>query len=233
MHFAGAHRRGAGSLVLVVTAATKNHYFLCYNKLMNEIHKTIEDFKHMDLNLSRYEAWQMWVVGGIGLALMLVGYKIKKAAFFVIWFLLGYIGTGYLMPIINNAWADVANSSFWQSLIPILGGLLLGLMGFMIEKICLGGAVFGLSLLMTAQYFGTEIQAMAIGGIVGAVLAGVAVMMMKPATIIATSVAGGYALTLAILALAPELNGETLFWPMVIGFGAFGSIVQFISCKHD
>lgn len=200
---------------------------------MNEVHKTIEDFKNMDLNLSHYETWQMWVVGGIGLALMLVGYKIKKAAFFAIWFLLGYVGTGYLMPIINGASADIAGSSFWQGLIPILGGLLLGLMGFMIEKICLGGAVFGLSLLMTAQYFGTEIQTMAIGGIVGAVLAGFAVMMMKPATILATSIAGGYALTLAILALAPQVDGETWFWPMIIGFGALGALVQFWTCRHD
>ena len=193
----------------------------------------INEAKKIDLDLTHYEQWQMWVVGGVGLALMLVGYKIKKAAFFVIWFLLGYIATGYLMPIINGAVAEIANSSLWQSLLPIAGGLLLALMGFMVEKICLGGVVFGLTLMMTAQYFGTEIQAMAIGGIIGAVLAGVAVMMMKPATIIATSVAGGYALTLAILALAPELDGGMLFWPMILGFSAFGSIVQFISCRRD
>lgn len=200
---------------------------------LTQVNKTIEEFKHMDLDLTHYETWQMWAVGGAGLALMLIGYKIKKIAFFVIWFLLGYIASGYLLPIINSALPEVAESNFWQGLIPILGGLLLGLMGFMIEKICLGGAVFGLTLLMTAQYFGTEIQTMVIGGIIGAVLGGVAVMMMKPATIIATSIAGGYALTLAILALAPELDAETWFWPMIVGFGALGSLIQFISCKHD
>lgn len=209
---------------------------MCYNKLMEnltQVNKTIEEFKHMDLDLTHYETWQMWAVGGAGLALMLIGYKIKKIAFFIIWFLLGYIASGYLLPIINSALSEVAESNFWQGLIPILGGLLLGLMGFMIEKICLGGVVFGLTLLMTAQYFGTEIQTMVIGGIIGAVLGGVAVMMMKPATIIATSIAGGYALTLAILALAPELDAETWFWPMIVGFGALGSLIQFISCKHD
>lgn len=200
---------------------------------LTQVNKTIEEFKHMDLDLTHYETWQMWAVGGAGLALMLIGYKIKKIAFFIIWFLLGYIASGYLLPIINGALPEVAESNFWQGLIPILGGLLLGLMGFMIEKICLGGAVFGLTLLMTAQYFGTEIQTMVIGGIIGAVLGGVAVMMMKPATIIATSIAGGYALTLAILALAPELDAETWFWPMIVGFGALGSLIQFISCKHD
>ena len=193
----------------------------------------IKHAKEITIDLDRYEDWQMWIIGGIGLALMLVGYRIKKAAFFIIWFLLGYIGTGYLMPIINTAMGEVADSVFWQSLIPIIGGLLLALMGFMIEKICLGGVVFGLTLMMTAQYFGTEIQAMAIGGIVGAILAGIAVMAMKPATIVATSVAGGYALTLAILALVPDLSGEALFWPMILGFGALGTIVQSINCRHD
>lgn len=200
---------------------------------MNNINTVIEDFKNARLNLSGYEDWQMWIVGGVGLALMLIGYKIKKAAFFVIWFLLGYIATGYLMPIINSSWADVANSSFWQGLIPLLGGLLLGLMGFMIEKIALGGICFGLTLMMTAQYFGTEIQTMVIGGVVGAVLAGVSVMMIKPATIVATSVGGAYALTLAVLKIGTGIDGEMAFWPMIIGFSALGTIVQFISCKHD
>ncbi|MBO7657278.1 hypothetical protein J6S55_01360 [Candidatus Saccharibacteria bacterium] len=194
--------------------------------IMNEI-------KKVDLDLSHYEQWQMWAVGGAGLLLLFLGYKIKKIAFFIVWFLLGYILTGYLMPIINGAVAEIANSDLWQNLLPIAGGLLLALMGFMVEKVCIGGAVFGLALMMTAQYFGTEIQTMAIGGVVGVVLAGFAVMMLKPATIIATSVAGGYALTLAILALAPDLDKEMLFWPMILGFSALGSFVQFLTTRHD
>lgn len=193
----------------------------------------VEKVKNIDLDLSHYEQWQMWVVGGAGLALMLVGYRIKRVAFFIIWFLLGYIATGYLMPIINGAVAEIADSQLWQSLLPIIGGLLLALMGFMIEKICLGGICFGLVIMMTAQYFGTEIQTMVVGAIIGVIAGGVATMMMKPATIIATSVAGGYALTLAILALAPDLDRMTLFWPMILGFSVFGSIIQFISCRHD
>ena len=201
---------------------------------MNEVNKAIEDFKHMDMDLTHYEQWQMWAVGGAGLALMLVGFRIKKAAFFILWFILGYVASGYLLPIINNALPEIAGSTFWQGLIPLIGGLLLALMGFMIEKIALGGVVFGLTLMMTAQYFGTEMQTMLIAGIVGAVLAGASVMMMKPATIIATSVGGAYALTLAILAIASgSIDAKTTFWPMIIGFSVLGSIVQFISCKHE
>lgn len=193
----------------------------------------IEEAKKIDLDLTHYEQWQMWLVGGAGLLLLFLGYKIKKIAFFMIWFLLGYIATGYLMPILNDAVAEIANSQIWQSLLPIGGGLLLGLMGFMIEKICLGGICFGLVLMMTAQYFGTDLQTMAIGGIIGVLAGGVAVMMIKPATIVATSVAGGYALTLAILALAPDLDSEALFWPMIAGFSAVGSIAQFVINRHE
>ena len=193
----------------------------------------IEQVKTIDLDLTHYEQWQMWAVGGVGLLLIFLGYKIKKIAFFIIWFLLGYIATGYLMPMINSAVAEIASSSLWQSLLPICGGLLLALMGFMVEKMCLGGICFGLVVMMTAQYFGTEIQTMAIGGIVGVLAGGLAVMMMKPATIIATSVAGGYALTLAILALAPNLERGTLFWPMILGFSVLGSVIQFLTTRHD
>ncbi|MBR0424203.1 hypothetical protein IJI79_01745 [Candidatus Saccharibacteria bacterium] len=193
----------------------------------------IEEAKKIDLDLTHYEQWQMWAVGGAGLLLMFLGYKIKKIAFFIVWFLLGYIATGYLMPIINGAVAEIANNELWQSLLPIAGGLLLGLMGFMIEKVCLGGICFGLVIMMTAQYFGTEIQTMAIGAIIGTLAGGLAVMMMKPATIIATAVAGGYALTLSILALAPELDKESLFWPMIAGFSVLGAGAQFLICRHD
>ena len=48
--------------------------------IMNEI-------KKVDLDLSHYEQWQMWAVGGAGVLLLFLGYKIKKIAFFIVWFL--------------------------------------------------------------------------------------------------------------------------------------------------
>lgn len=193
----------------------------------------LEEIKKVDLDLTHYEQWQMWIVGGVGIALMFLGYRIKKIAFFIAWFLLGYILTGYLMPTINSMAADIANNSFWQNLIPVLGGLLLGLMGFAIEKVCVSGICFGLTLMMAVQYFGSSVQTIAIGAVVGVVLGALAVMMMKPATIIVTSVAGAYALTLAILALIPDLNRGMWFWPMIASGGALGTIVQFLTTRHS
>lgn len=189
----------------------------------------IEKAKKIDLDLTHYDQWMMWVVGGVGLLLMFFGYKIKKIAFFLMWFLLGYILTGYLMPMLNSVIGEPISNDFWQTLIPILGGLLLGLMGFMIEKICLWGICFGLAMMATVQYFGTEFLTIAIGGVVGAVVASLAVMMMKPATIFATAFAGSYALTLAILALVPDIDRGIWFWPMIAGFSFVGAIVQFLT----
>ena len=193
----------------------------------------VEEFREHAIDLSHYEDWQMWLVGGAGVALLLVGYRIKQIAFFVIWFLLGYIATGYLMPMLNNMVPEIAESNVWQGLLPIGGGILVGLMGFMVEKVCLGGICFGLTIMMTAQYFGTDIQTMVIGAVVGTLLGGAAVMMMKPATIIATAVAGAYALTLAILTLGSNIDSETMFWPMILGFSILGSAFQFYTARHS
>ena len=87
-------------------------------------------------------------------------------------------------------------------------------------------------MVISARYFGTDIQTLAISAIVGIIAAGVGVTLMKPATILATAAAGAYALTLAILALFPEINQETSYWPMIIGMGILGAMFQFLTTKR-
>ena len=169
---------------------------------------------------------------GIGLAVLLFGYRLKKIAFFIIWFLLGFIGTTYLMPEITKLSPEVVSGDLYQTLIPIAGGLLLALLGFSIEKLCVGGICFVLVMLVSAQYFGAEMQTLAISAVVGILVAGAAVMLMKPATIIATAAVGAYAITLAILKLAPDISFDTYYWPLIIGMTAIGSIFQFLTTKR-
>ena len=71
-----------------------------------------------------------------GLALMFFGYRIKKVAFFIIWFILEYNLMVFLMPTLNNMVPDMATNNLYQILLPIAGGLLLALLGFSIEKLC-------------------------------------------------------------------------------------------------
>ena len=174
----------------------------------------------------------MIIMAAVGLALIFFGYRIKKIAFFLIWFILGYNLVGFLMPTINQIAPEVVKTELYQTLLPIAGGLLLALLGFSIEKLCVGGICFALVMVITVRYFGAEMQTLAIGGIVGVVAAGAAVMMMKPATIIATAVAGAYALTLSILVLFPDVNKEIYYFTILGGLSLIGSIFQFVTTKR-
>jgi len=182
--------------------------------------------------IANLETSELLIMAGLGLAVLLFGYRIKKVAFFIVWFLVGYYLSGYLMPFILNSVPQIAENGLYQMLIPIAGGLLLALLGFSIEKLCVGGICFALVLVTTVRYFGTEMQVLAIGGIIGVIVAGFAVTMMKPATIIATAVAGAYAITVAILNLVPDLNPEVYYWPIIVGVSAVGSIFQFSTTKR-
>ena len=175
---------------------------------------------------------ELLIMAGLGLAVLLFGYRIKKIAFFIIWFILGYNLMALLMPTINGWIPEVAESQLYQTLLPIAGGILLAMMGFSIEKLCVGGICFALVMLIVIRYFGTEMQTIAVGGIVGVIAAGAAVVMMKPAVIVATAAAGAYAITLAILRLAENLDFGAYYWPMIIGITAIGALFQFVTTKR-
>ena len=179
------------------------------------------------------ENYELILMLAIGLALCLFGYKIKKIAFFILWFLIGYQLMSYLMPVLNNAVPQIATMTIWQTLLPIAGGILLGLLGFSIEKLCIGGACFGLTIILATKYFGTAPETIAIAAVVGIVLAGLATMLIKPASIVATSLAGAYLLILAGTELLPDLNFTTYYFAYLAGLGAVGSLFQFITTKHS
>ncbi len=171
-------------------------------------------------------------MAAIGLALMFFGYRIKKVAFFLIWFILGYNLVEFLMPTLESLVPQIVENDLYQILLPIGGGLLLALLGFSIEKLCVGGICFALVMVITVRYFGTEMQTLAIGGVVGIIAAGAAVMLMKPAIIVATAVAGAYVVTLAILALFPDISREIYYFPILGGLSAIGSVFQFLTTKR-
>ncbi len=186
-----------------------------------------------NLDISQLNEAELIAMAIAGLLILFAGYKIKKIGFFIMWFIIGFRIMGYLMPIINNAVPDIAHNELWQNLLPLAGGLLLALIGFSVEKVCLGGAVFGLTIVIAGQYFGTEMQTMLIAGVVGVILAGAAVMLMKPAIILATAIAGAYTIALCILKLAPDINGETFFFPMIVGIAALGAGTQFVTARGE
>lgn len=185
----------------------------------------------MDI-IQHFEMPELLILLGVGLAVLLFGYRIKKVAFFIIWFLLGYLGVSNLMPWITEMVPEIGDNTIFEFLLPIGGGLLLALLGFTIEKLCVGGITFVLTILIATQYFGTEIQTLAISAVVGVILAALAVALMKPATIIATSAAGAYAITLALLGLFTEISLSEYYWPIIIGLTILGSLFQLATTKH-
>lgn len=186
----------------------------------------------MDINidLSRLQIPEIVLMAIAGLLLLFFGYRIKKVGVFIIWFLIGFNLMGLLMPAINSVAPEaVVTSELYQILLPIAGGLLLAMLGFTIEKICIGGIVFGLTLIIVSEYFGTELSTLAVGAIIGVILGGVAVMMMKPAIIIASSLMGGYVLTLAILTWFKDIDAAAFYFPLLIGISLIGIVTQFIT----
>ena len=186
----------------------------------------------MNLDFSQLNGMELVIMFIAGLLLLLAGYRIKKIAFFLIWFFVGITLMGYLMPELNKAVPDIAHNELWQNLLPIAGGLLVALMGFTIEKVCVGGITFAITMMITSQYFGTEIQTLAIGAVVGVVLAGASTMLMKPAVIIATAAAGAYMVLPGVFQWIPNLDAAALYFPLLIGIAGVGSVVQFLTTKR-
>lgn len=168
-----------------------------------------------------------------GLALCLFGYRIKKIAFFIIWFLLGYALMGLVLPTINQWTPVIQDNSIYQTLLPIGGGVILSLIGFTIEKFCVAGISFTLVMIITAKQFGTTPEVLAIGALIGVILGALAIRLMKPATIIATAIAGAYAIADAGLNLLPNFSRSTFFLPALAIIALLAALFQFSTTKKD
>ena len=57
------------------------------------------------------ETYQLILFIALGLAVLFFGYRIKKVAFFIIWFLLGFNLTVWLMPTLNQMVPQIANDA--------------------------------------------------------------------------------------------------------------------------
>lgn len=168
----------------------------------------------------------------LGIFVSLFGYRLKKSIFFIAWFLIGYSLMTKIMPFINDSVPSIATSELWQWLLPIAGGLLLSLVGFSIEKICVALLCFSATIIFAINHFGTGAETLIIAAIIGVVLSGIAVTLMKSATIVITSIIGTLAATPALFELITELDKNTYYTPVLIGIGVIGIIFQFVNTKR-
>ena len=171
----------------------------------------------------------------LGAFVCLFGYKLKKIVFFIAWFIIGYTLMTHLMPFINDSMPAIRESDLWQFLLPIAGGLLLSLLGFSIEKLCVGLLAFFTTLAVAINQFGISGEVIGIACILGVILGALAVNMMKPATIAITPIAGSFVITDAVLTIFPSIGGRGSLYAllMIVGIAVVGAVFQFTNTKHN
>ena len=179
-------------------------------------------------NMATYEVVLALILGAF---VCLFGYRLKKLVVFLAFFLIGYSIMQRLMPVLNSNLPAIAESSFWQVLLPICGGLLLSLLGFSIEKLCVGLLVCFTTIAIGINQFGLSWETVAIAAIIGVILGAIAVNMIKPATIIVTAAVGALVVTGAIFALTTSVSHD-YYTLILIGIAAVGAIFQFTNTKH-
>jgi membrane-anchored glycerophosphoryl diester phosphodiesterase (GDPDase) len=107
----------------------------------------------------------------------------------------------------------------------------LSLLGFTIEKLCVGLLVCFATIAIGVNQFGMTWEVVAIAAIIGVILGAIAVNMIKPATIIVTAAAGALVIADAIFALTNSISHD-YYTLILIGVAAIGAIFQFSNTKH-
>ena len=166
----------------------------------------------------------------IGIGLCFYGYRLKKVAFAIIWFIIGYFAVKIYAP-------DLIGDPFWQTMLQIAAGALLSLIGLSIEKLAVSATAFIIVSSMVLQHFGpaTDWTLPAIAIACGVVAGAVAVWLMKPAIIIYTAIYGGNLLATSIMGLLPaeiKANIPYLTFILLGALAAGGAIFQFKNTKN-
>jgi len=185
------------------------------------------DLSNLNINLdfSSIAGYETLIAIAIGVFLCLFGYKLKRVAFVIIWFAIGY----YLMSLLAP---KLTNDPTWLQLLPIAAGVVLGVFGFSLEKLCIFAvAAYAVSttLIDTFLLYEPLHIALAIGA--GVVVGLLAVRLIKPFGIVTTAFSGAkliakYSLTALPLAHYPS------FPIILLAAAAIGILFQFKSCKH-
>ncbi len=163
----------------------------------------------------------------VGALLLLFGYRIKKIAMTIIWFILGY----YLVSLFVD---KLVSAEIWQVILCCVGGLVLAMFSMTIEKLAIFITVTASFSLAIIDAFGASDPAWILPVIaiaVGVVAGVLATWFIKPMIIVATAVSG--ARLVASNGLAMIGHGAPQYFILVFCVLAiFGAVFQWRSCKH-
>ena len=159
-----------------------------------------------------------------GIFLCLFGYRIKKVAFIIIWFAIGFFLASLIAP-------KITDNTTWQLIIPIISGLILGMLGFSIEKFCIFAvATFTVSTTIIETFQMNEILPIALAIGAGVIVGCIAVSFIKPLGIITTALSGAK-LIAKYSVLELSLQHQPYFFIILITAFVVGVIFQFKTNK--
>lgn len=164
----------------------------------------------------------------VGVVLCFGGYRLKRIAFAIIWFILGYTFTKGIAP-------NLVQDPFWVGILPLLAGIVLAVFGLSIEKLAVSVAAFAVVSMFIMQHFGpaTDWVLPAVAIAIGVIAAGIAVALMKPAVIVFTAIEGAELLATNIITLLPaSIVFPQLFFILFIILAVVGGSFQFNNTKN-
>lgn len=160
----------------------------------------------------------------LGLLVCFFGYKIKKIAFFIVGFIIGY-NLGLKVP---SEW--YAGNDIITMILPFLTGLLLSLVALTAEKICVS-LIVGVFVFFAAINFqggAFTPQTIIIAAIAAAIAGCIAGFLVKPASIIATAIIGAYYVGINTVGLGiPYVTYTPFFYIITCVLAVLGMLYQF------
>jgi hypothetical protein len=143
----------------------------------------------------------------LALIVCFFGYKLKKLALFLIWFIIGY-SIGKMIPTDQL----ISDGQIWATILPLATGLLAALLSLSIERLCVSLLAGTIGFFATMNlFFGgvyTLMPNIVVSVAVGVVLGCIAVACIKPMSILVTAIGGAYyaAMALASLSFIAKIN---------------------------
>ena len=167
----------------------------------------------------------------LGLIICFFGYKLKKLAFAIAWFLIGYTLCARFAPdLVHNLMPQLESPDLWITVLPIAVGLLLSLMGLSVERLCVGTLTFVVVVAIMLQQFGFSWPLLGVACIIGVVAGCVAVSMMKPAVIVITAFAGAQSVAAGLISAITAIPAAA-YLPILIVLAVCGTLYQFRANK--
>ncbi|MBP5633747.1 hypothetical protein J6X13_02310 [Candidatus Saccharibacteria bacterium] len=181
----------------------------------------------MNFDLSFLSGYEAIIAIAIGVFLALFGYKLKRVAFVIIWFVIGYYLATLVVP-------NITSDPTWQKLIPICTGVVLSVFGFSVEKLCIFAvAAFSVATTLIDAFQMTEPIWITLAIAAGVIVGMIAVSFIKPLGIITTALSGGKLIAkYSIIQFPNLLSHYPSFFIILAVSAAIGMIFQFKSCKH-